>query len=523
MRPHRKSSQHVPLRDIYLCTTPLRYAQRREGSGMTVRIADLLAEAPAGPSAEVTGVTCDSRQVRPGHIFVAVPGTKADGRAFVADAVNRGCAAIVSEEAVEPAPDVPVFRVPDARVALADLAARFHGRPTEKINVVGVTGTKGKSTTTYLVRSILEAAGERTGLLGTIQYAIGGRVLPSPLTTPPADELQKHFAEMVAGGCRSAVMEVSSIALDQRRTHALHFAAAVFTNLQRDHLDYHGTPEAYRDAKARLFEDLPSKGVAAINADDPAAGFYASKTKARVVRFGLETPADVTGAVEEMTFQGLKVRVKFGAEELLLSSRLLGRHNAHNILAAAATAWAMGYDFEHIKAGVESLAAVPGRLESVDAGQPFLVLVDYAHTEESLRNVLGSLRRLRSGGGGRILAVFGCGGDRDRGKRPLMGRAVEDLSDFFIVTSDNPRTEDPLAIIREVEAGIENHSRYLVEPDRRAAIKIALGMARRDDIVLIAGKGHETYQIVGRETKPFDDRAVAREILKESGRLRSRE
>jgi len=490
---------------------------------MAVRIADLLGETPAVPASEVTGVTCDSRQVRPGHVFVAVPGTKADGRAFVADAVNRGCAAIVSEGEVDPAPDVPVFRVPDARLALADIAARFHGRPTEKLNVVGITGTKGKSTTTYLVRSILEAAGERTGLLGTIQYAIGGRVLPSPLTTPPADELQKHFADMVAGGCRSAVMEVSSIALDQKRTHALHFAAGVLTNLQRDHLDYHGTPEAYRDAKARLFEDLPAKGVAAVNADDPAAAFFASKAKARVVTYGLEQPADVAGTVEDMTFQGLKVRVKFGGEELVVASRLLGRHNAHNILAAAATAWAMGYDFDHIKTGIETLAAVPGRLESVAAGQPFPVLVDYAHTEESLRNVLGSLRRLRAGGPGRILVVFGCGGDRDRGKRPLMGRAVEDLSDFFIVTSDNPRTEDPLAIIREVEAGIENHSRYLVEPDRRAAIKIALGMARRDDLVLIAGKGHETYQIIGRETKPFDDRAVAREILQEGGRSKARE
>jgi UDP-N-acetylmuramoyl-L-alanyl-D-glutamate--2,6-diaminopimelate ligase len=483
---------------------------------MTVRIADLMAEAPAGVASEVTGVTCDSRQVRPGHIFVAVPGTKADGRAFVADAVNRGCAAIVSEADIEPAPEVPVIRVPDARLALADLAARFHGHPTGKLNVIGVTGTKGKSTTTYLMRSILEAAGERSGLLGTIQYSVGGRVLPSPLTTPPADELQKHFADMVAAGCRSAVMEVSSIALDQHRTHALHFAAAVFTNLQRDHLDYHGTPEAYRDAKAKLFEELPAKGVAAVNADDPAAGYFAMRTKARIVRYGLERPADVTGTLEEMTFQGLKVRAKFGAEELVLKSRLLGRHNAHNILAAASTAWAMGYDFEHIRAGIETLAAVPGRLEAVDAGQPFLVLVDYAHTEESLRNVLNSLRRLRGGGGGRMIVVFGCGGDRDRGKRPLMGRAVEDLSDFFIVTSDNPRTEDPLAIIREIEGGIENHSRYLVEPDRRSAIKIALGMARRDDMVLIAGKGHETCQIVGRETKPFDDRAVAREILAES-------
>jgi len=519
----RKASHQVPIRDIYLCTTPLRYASRREGSGMTVRLADLLEEAPAGPSSEVTGVTCDSRQVRPGCVFVAVPGTKADGRAFVADAVNRGCSAIVAEAAIDPAPEVPVFKVADARLALAELAARFHGRPTDKLNVVGVTGTKGKTTTTYLVRSILDAAGERSGLLGTIQYAIAGRIHPSPLTTPPADELQKYFADMVAGGCRSAVMEVSSIALDQKRTHALHFAAAVLTNLQRDHLDYHGTPEAYRDAKARLFEDLPAKGVAAINADDPAAAFFASKTKARVVTYGLEQPADVTGTVEEMTFQGLKVRMKFRGEELVVASRLLGRHNAHNILAAASTAWAMGYDFEHIKAGVESLAAVPGRLESVDGGQPFLVLVDYAHTEESLRNVLGSLRRLRAGGPGRILVVFGCGGDRDRGKRPLMGRAVEDLSDFFIVTSDNPRTEDPLAIIREVEAGIENHSRYLVEPDRRAAIKIALGMARRDDLVLIAGKGHETYQIVGRETKSFDDRAVAREILKDGGRAKSKE
>ena len=494
---------------------------------MVVRLADLLdtpPDAPAGaPVPEITGVTCDSRQVRPGHLFVAVSGTKSDGRAFVADALHRGCAAIVADRPVEPPPPVPVFLVPDARIALADLAAKFHGHPTAKLNVVGITGTKGKSTTTYLVRAILEAAGERVGLIGTIQYAIGSRVVPSPLTTPPADELQRHFAEMAAAGCRSAAMEVSSIALDQHRTRSMRFAAAILTNLQRDHLDYHGTPEAYRDAKARLFEQLPAKCVAAINADDPAADYFAGRTPARVVRFGLDAPADATAVVEEMSFQGMRLRARFGGEELLLHSRLLGRHNASNILAAASAAWAMGYDLEHIKAGVEGLAAVPGRLEAVDAGQPFSVLVDYAHTEESLRNVLGALRRMRVGGRGRILVVFGCGGDRDRGKRPLMGRAVEDLSDFFIVTSDNPRTEDPLAVIRDIEGGIENHSRYLVEPDRRAAIKIALGMARRDDLVLIAGKGHETVQIVGRETRPFDDRAVAREILTENGRLRPRE
>ncbi len=468
----------------------------------------------SGRSAEVKGITCDSRQVRPGYVFVAVTGTRDDGRRFVEDAVQRGAVAVVAEGELPAIPGVPVVRVADARAALADLSARHHGDPTTRLNVVGVTGTKGKTTTSYLVKSVLDAAGDRAGLIGTIQVVVGGRIMPSPLTTPPADELQRTFAEMAAAGCRSAAMEVSSIALHQRRTRSLNFAGAVFTNLTRDHLDYHGTPEAYREAKGILFEQLSPRAVAAINADDPAAPHYAGLVKGRCVKYGLHEGAEVRGVVEEMTYQGLLLRIHLGAEVLQVRSRLVGRHNAYNLLGAAAVTWAMGYNFEHIKAGLEAMTAVPGRLEAVAAGQPFTVLVDYAHTEDSLRNVLGALKHLRGDKAGRILLVFGCGGDRDRGKRPLMGRAAEELSDFFIVTSDNPRTEEPRAIIKEIEAGISNPSKYLAEPDREQAIRIALGMAREGDVVLIAGKGHETYQVVGADARPFDDRLVARDILK---------
>lgn len=484
---------------------------------MSKRLAELIdglkAERMAFRDVEVKAVTCDSRQVRMGSLFVAVPGVKADGRTFIEDAVNRGAAVVVAETAPDKAQDVPVLVVKDARVALAELAARFHGHPTQKLNVVGITGTKGKTTTSWLVRSIFQAAGEKVGLLGTIDYQLGTRTIASPMTTPPPEELQKYFAEMTLAGCKSAVMEVSSHALAQARTHGIRFAAGVFTNLTRDHLDYHKTQAAYRAAKGRLFEQLSTKSVAAINADDPASEYMAGRADGRVVTYSLEKKAAVMGAIERFDFSGMRLKVWLGTEELLIRSRLIGRHNAYNLLAAAATTWAMGYDLDKIQAGLESLAAVPGRLEPVDAGQPFTVAVDYAHTEDSLRNVLTCLRPIADAQNGRLIVVFGCGGDRDKGKRPKMGTAAEELSDFFILTSDNPRSEQPLAIIKDIEAGIENQSKYLVEPDRLSAIKIAVRMAQAGDVVVIAGKGHEPYQIVGDQVRPFDDRLAAREII----------
>ncbi len=503
------------LRHIYLCTSRIHYPRRREGAKMAMKLSDLVADLGGERrhfrEMEVRGVTCDSRRVEAGTVFVAVPGNRLDGASFSDEAIRRGCAAIVCEDALPGAP-VPVIVVPSARQALADLSARFHDNPTAKLNVVGVTGTNGKTTTAWILRSIFEAAGEKAGLLGTIHHGLGARTVPSENTTPGADVLQRHFAEMAASGCKSAAMEVSSHALDQDRIRGVRFAAGVFTNLTRDHMDYHPTPEAYRDAKGRLFEALPARGIAALNADDPASDVYASRTQAHVVRYGIKRRAEVSGAVELGTFHGTRLRMRLGTEDLVIHTRLVGTHNAYNMLAAAACTWAMGYDLEHIKAGLENLAAVPGRLEPVDAGQDFAVLVDYAHTDDALRNVLECLKPLLRG---RLIAVFGCGGDRDRGKRPKMARVASQLADQVILTSDNPRSEDPMDIIREIDAGIEAKSKRLIEPDRRLAIKLALSLARREDAVLIAGKGHETCQIFRDQAHAFDDRLVAREVLGE--------
>jgi UDP-N-acetylmuramoyl-L-alanyl-D-glutamate--2,6-diaminopimelate ligase len=503
------------LRHIYLYTSRVQYPRRKEGGRMTVKLSDL-AEAVAGErvnfrEADIRGVTCDSRLVQSGAIFVAVSGTKLDGSSFIDEAIRRGASAIFSEKPIPNCP-VPVFVVPSAREALSDLAVRFYGDPTSKMNVVGVTGTNGKTTSTYILRSIFEAAGEKVGVLGTISHSVGSRTLPSDNTTPGADTLQKYFAEMAAADCKSAAMEVSSHALDQDRVRGIRFAAGIFTNLTRDHMDYHPTMEHYRDAKGKLFELLPRKGVAALNADDEASEVYAARTHANVVTFGLQRRADITAKVELATFNGTRLRVRLGTEELMVNTRLIGTHNVYNILGAAACTWAMGYDLEQIKAGVENLSAVPGRLEPVDGGQDFAVLVDYAHTDDALRNVLHCLRPLVRG---RLITVFGCGGDRDRGKRPKMGKVASELADQVVLTSDNPRSENPMAILSEISGGISDKSKYLIEPDRRGAIKLALTLARKDDVVLLAGKGHENYQIFGDRRVGFDDRLVAREILGE--------
>ncbi len=513
----KEGKRSIPawLKHIYLCTSRVNYPRRREGPKMAVKLSDLVAGLPGERlhfrEAEIRGVTCDSRRVEPGTVFVAVPGHRLDGASFCDEAIRRGCAAVVVEEALPGVP-VPVIVVPSARRALADLCARFHDNPTSKLNVVGVTGTNGKTTTTWLLRSIFEAAGEKAGLIGTIHHNLGGRIVPSENTTPGADAIQKYFAEMVSAGCRSAAMEVSSHALDQERVRGVRFAAGVFTNLTRDHLDYHPNQAAYRDAKGRLFEALAPNAVAALNADDPASEHYTSRTPARVIRYGMKGRADVSGSVELATFNGTRLKMCLGNEAVVVHSRLLGAHNAYNMLGAAACAWAMGYDADQIKAGLENVAAVPGRLEPVDAGQDFPVLVDYAHTEDALRNVLTCLRRLLKG---RLIVVFGCGGDRDRGKRPKMGEAAAQLADLVVLTSDNPRGEDPMDIIRQIDAGIERKSKRLIEPDRRMAVRLAVSMARREDAVLVAGKGHEAYQIFRDETRPFDDRLVAREALAE--------
>jgi UDP-N-acetylmuramoyl-L-alanyl-D-glutamate--2,6-diaminopimelate ligase len=317
---------------------------------------------------------------------------------------------------------------------------------------------------------------------------------------------------MVASGCRSAVMEVSSHALEQNRVRGVRFAGGIFTNLTRDHLDYHQTMEEYRDVKGRLFEALPRHAVAALNVDDDVFAHFARRTRARVATYGMFRKAEVGGTVELGTLHGTRMRIRFVGEEMLIHTRLIGRHNAYNILGAAACAWAMGFDLDAIKMGVENLAAVPGRLEPVDAGQDFGVVVDYAHTDDALRNVLQYLKPLLRG---RLFVVFGCGGDRDRDKRPKMGRAAAEFADQVILTSDNPRSENPMDIIREIAEGIDDKTSYMIDPDRRGAIRLAISMAKKDDLVLIAGKGHETTQVFRDRTSAFDDRKVAREALNE--------
>lgn len=462
---------------------------------------------------EVLGVTCDSRQVRPGYVFFAIPGTKSDGHEYIEQAVGRRCAAVVAQRALWPLPPVPVVVVKDARATFAESCSRFYDHPSLRLNVLGVTGTSGKTTTTFLIRSILETSGEKCGLMGTVYNWTGEKAFESSLTTPDPETIQRHLAEMVENGCRSAVMEVSSHALEQRRCQGIRFAAGIFTNLSRDHLDYHGTAEAYLNAKAKLFEMLPRNAVACLNGDDPVSEVYRQRTLAQVVTYGLSEGVDVRAEIREMSIHGSRFRIIFrGEDSIEVSSHLIGRYNVYNVLSAVACLWAMGYDLEPLRAGVEGARSVPGRLEEVSLCQDFKVFVDYAHKPDALQKVLSALRPLAPG---RLICVFGCGGDRDRGKRPMMGRVVEDLSDYFIVTSDNPRSEDPEAIIREIVGGLVGRGTHEVVVDRREAIYRAVLQARTGDVVVIAGKGHENYQIFKDRVVPFDDRVVAYEALKE--------
>ena len=441
---------------------------------------------------EIVAISQDSDAVAPGTLFCCVAGARADGHDFADAAVAAGAAALLVQRLVDV--DVPQVVVADVRPAMARMAAALHGHPSRRMAVVGVTGTNGKTTTTHFLRSILEAAGRRAAVIGTLS---GVR------TTPAAPELQAHLGELAAEGFQAVAMEVSSHALVQHRVDGVRFAAAVFTNLSQDHLDFHGTIDEYFAAKASLF--LPERAaVGVVNADDPWGRRLLDSATLPVRPFCLAEAADLEldRRGSSFTWQGQPVRL-----------RLAGTVNVANALAAAAAARELGIDAPAIAEGLSRLATVPGRNEQVDRGQPFSVLVDYAHTPDALEQTLAGARRMA--GRGRVLVVFGCGGDRDRAKRPLMGEVAARLADVAILTTDNPRSEDPAAIIEEVRAGAEA---LVVEPDRRAAIALALGLARAGDVVVLAGKGHETTQVVGDETRPFDDRAVAAELL---GAMRS--
>jgi len=493
-----------------------------------MKLNDLLADWPdvkvdGSREVEITAVGHDSRKVVPGSLFVCIRGFRQDGHAFIADAAARGAVAIMIER--DPAtlavpPGMTVLRVTDARAALAIAAGRFFDNPSASLRVIGVTGTNGKTTTTYLAEAILTAAGHTVGLLGTIEYRCGTATFPGERTTPESSDLQSLLRRMSALGAWAAVMEVSSHSLALHRVDGCEFDVGIFTNLTQDHLDFHGTMQAYADAKAQLFRMLggdrrkAGEAAAVLNADDPWMPFMGQATTARVIRYAIAAEADLKVCEMSLTLAGIRAVVESPWGALEIESPLVGQHNLANILGAAGAGLHLGVSREHVQEGVRNLRAVPGRFEKVEAGQPFGVVVDYAHTPDALERVL---RFAREYARGRVIAVFGCGGDRDRGKRPLMGEAAARLSDFLVVTSDNPRSEAPLAIIAEIQAGVKKASageeRHVTIADRREAIAAALARAREGDLVVIAGKGHETYQILRDRTIPFDDRVVAREAL----------
>lgn len=465
----------------------------------------------------VGGIAYDSRVVHPGDLFIAIRGFRHDGHAFAGDAVRRGAVAVVAERRLDLPAAVPQVVVVDSRLALAHLAAAFHAHPSQSLTLIGVTGTSGKGTTSHLIEAVLTAGGTPTGLIGTMGARIGAETVPLERTTPEAPDLQYLLRRMVDTGVRVVVMEVASHALALHRVAGCRFAGAVFTNLTLDHLDFHKTFDAYRDAKRMLFAMVEPDGFAVINADDPSGRVMAAASRAGVVTYGITHPAQVRAADLRLHLHGADFTLTTPVDRRRVRLRLHGRFNVYNALAALAVARALSRDLAGAIDTLARFAGVPGRFEAVDDGQPFGVVVDYAHKPDGLENVLVTARDFVAG---RIIVVFGCGGDRDRTKRPVMGQIAARLADVAIVTSDNPRSEEPGAIIDEILAGIREsgagsrQSQVEVEPDRRRAIRRAVELARPGDMVIIAGKGHETYQEIKGVKHPFDDRVVARDALK---------
>ena len=487
---------------------------------------------------EVTGLAYDSRQVAPGSVFFAIRGEKYDGHDFLRQAADHGAVALVVERPMPRPAGTVLIRVGDVRRAMGLWSARFYGEPSRRLKLVGITGTNGKTTCSYLVESIAAAAGLQPGVIGTIDCRYGGRHIPSHHTTPESIELESLLAEMLEAGVRAVAMEVSSHALVQERVRGLDFDAALFTNLSRDHLDYHASMDDYFAAKSKLFTDYLARGgkakrSAIIYGADPRGPELVEMIRGagvEILTYGEGSQWDVHPVEVQSDVAGLRGKIRAAGRTIEFSSSMIGAANLQNILGAVGVGCALGLQPAAIARGIERLTAVPGRLEKVDNPKGVSVLVDYAHTPDALEKVLGAVRPLTTG---RVFAVFGCGGDRDRGKRPVMGEIAARLSDVVIVTSDNPRTEEPVSITAEIENGLRSSGKpkvprsklerqnaklevengYHVEPDRRTAIRIALSSARPGDVVLIAGKGHENYQILGKEKIHFDDREVAREEL----------
>ncbi|MGR3220542.1 MAG: UDP-N-acetylmuramoyl-L-alanyl-D-glutamate--2,6-diaminopimelate ligase [Candidatus Anammoxibacter sp.] len=480
---------------------------------------------------EISGITNDSRKVKPGFMFVAIEGYKLDGHNYVTDAINSGAGAIITEKYINNVTNVAQIVVNDGRKALSRLSSCFFWQPSKKIKTIGVTGTNGKTTTTYLIKSIIDSAvrdsklityhppdeadsglKSHVGLIGTIEYIIGRDVLPARETTPESVDTQDLLSRMIAQNLEYAVIEVSSQALVQHRVDDVEFYAATYTNITPEHLDYHRNFSKYKAAKAMLFEQLDSNAFAIFNADDDAGKYFAKRTKANVIWYGIENDADVRCKVLKFLPDSTDIVLSYKKEKIKIKLPMIGLHNVYNVLAAAANGVALGMDLDTIKNGVCKFHNVPGRLERIDYGQSFKVFVDYAHTAHALDVVLHSLRQSKLNGG-RLLLVFGCGGDRDRQKRSEMGKVADKLADRFWITNDNPRSEDPLEIIDEIKAGIDNRGVYSVQPDRKLAIQEAIQDANEKDIILIAGKGHETSQIIGDNVYQFSDRDIVKETL----------
>jgi len=468
---------------------------------------------------QVTGLEYDSRRVGPGFLFFAFAGARADGREFAQSAIERGAAAVASELPAPPGFQGTWIEVEHGRQALALASRNFYGKPDQRLGLTGITGTNGKTTTAFLIDAVLQSAGKTTAMLGTIEYRLAGEVRTAVNTTPESLDLYRIFHTLEQAGGSHVTMEVSSHALALGRVYGITFHTAVFTNLTRDHLDFHETMDNYFAAKQLLFAPEGAAAVAprwaVINSDDPYGRKIQPPQGTQVLRYGFGEGVDLKASALEMNFEGLRLTVEHGREKVKLASALVGKINAYNILAACGAALSYGFDWQTITRGIAECRRVPGRFESIEAGQPFMVVVDYAHTDDALRNVIAVARELRPK---QVITLFGCGGDRDRTKRPLMGMAAGEASDFVVLTSDNPRSEDPLGIMNDALVGLRRFDTpHLVEPDREKAIQAALEAAKPGDIVILAGKGHEPYQVLKDRVIHFDDREVARAALRNLG------
>lgn len=499
-----------------------------------VRLNDLLPpigvkEIHGSTELSVKGITCDSRQVKPDYIFVAISGYTEDGNYYIPQALEAGAAVVISSKRIEKLTrpsrwggSATQIVVENPRKALAKLATIFYNHPSDKLNIIGITGTNGKTTVSYLTEAIFKENGARIGVLGTIAYRLGEKILPAPITTPQSSDLQQILRKLVDGKFSTVVMEVSSHALSLDRVEGCEFDSAIFTNLSREHLDFHKSIEEYLEAKIKLFSILGKDArkerekLAVLNLDDPSTEKIIQSTEAKIITYGIEKKADVVARNIKLNLEKTTFTLLSPNGEVKISLPLIGKYNVYNALAASTVALGQGINLDIIKRGLEKVPSIPGRFEKIDCGQPFTVIVDYAHTDEALRNLLHACGELKPR---RIITVFGCGGDRDRGKRPLMGEVAVDLSDYVLVTSDNPRSEDPERIALDIEVGIKRKgkSNYQTIIDRFQAIEKALSMAKKGDLIAIAGKGHEDYQLFKDRRIHFDDREVARKILSKKG------